>query len=218
MKPETKKELVKTLIIMTIILGGTVGGFFIFKKAMGTEMPIVVVTTPSMVPNINVGDLLFVKYVPPEDIKSGTHTDLQGDVIVYDTNGVWDHPASAPVVHRVVGKTEIDGIWYFTAQGDANGDPDPPGDPYTAPIPESKIIGVVCGRIPYIGYVKIFLSQTNLAVPLMVIVGILLVISIIHDIKHPEEDEDDNKRNDVKKSNKDGFENKPTENKFDLGV
>lgn len=218
MKPETKKELMKTIIIMGVILGGTIGGFFIFKEAMGTEMPIVVVTTPSMVPNINVGDMLFVKYVPPEDIKSGTHTDLQGDVIVYDTNGVWENPASAPVVHRVVGKTEIGGIWYFTAQGDANGDPDPPGDPDTDLIPEYKIIGVVCGRIPYIGYVKIFLSQTNLAVPLMVIVGILLVISIIHDIKHPEEDEEENKRADVKKGGEDNLGTPPSENKFDMGI
>ncbi|MBD3353766.1 MAG: signal peptidase I [Candidatus Lokiarchaeota archaeon] len=186
------KELVKTIIIFVIVIGGTFGGYYIFKAAMGTEMPIVVVVSPSMEPQIHEGDLLFVKYKDPADIQSGTHENLEGDVIIYDTHGVWDDPVEYPVVHRVVNKwyDDINDIWYFNAHGDNNNYPDPPDESsVTADIPDTKIIGVVVGRIPYIGLISMWLESTGMAVPIMVILGFILVISIVYDYTHPEEEE-----------------------------
>ena len=188
-----KKEGIKTIIIISIILVITFGGFFILKVIMNTEMPIVVVTSESMSPTIKTGDLLFVRGIPPEDIKNGTHEDKLGSIIIYDSYPFWhSDPNHDPIVHRVIGKwlNITEGKWYFKAQGDANSGPDPPHS-VDYPIPEENIIGVVVGKIPYIGYIKIWLTDTGLAVPLIVILVLLLVISIVWDITHPEKEEEE---------------------------
>lgn len=203
-KVNWKKEAVKTVGIVIIIFSATFGSYAIMKASLGTTMPMVVVTSDSMVPEIKTGDLLFVKYVDPEDIKTGTHEDHLGDVIIYDSNGVWLSPMSDPIVHRVVGKyyNEEDGKYYFTTQGDANSDTDPPGRYPKADVPEDKVIGVVIGKVRGIGHVKIWLTNTGMAGPIMVILGFLLVISIVYDITHPEEESDDDKVEKGKKGNK----------------
>ena len=62
-----------------------------------------------------------------------------------------------------------------------------------SPVPEDKITGVVLLKIPWVGNIKLFLDDSNLTVPLIVILGLALVISIVWDITHPEEDEKDEK-------------------------
>jgi signal peptidase I len=207
-----KKEGIKTISIIIIILVITFGGFFMLKVILNTQMPIVVVTSESMSPYIKTGDLLFIRGVPPESIKNGTHEDKLGDVIIYDSYLIWhSNPNYDPIVHRVIGKwlNISEGKWYFQAQGDANASPDQPHY-VDYPIPEDNIIGVVVGKIPFIGYVKIWLTDSGLAVPLIVFLAVLLVISIIWDIKHPEEEEIDQKEIEEKRD----FD---TEN-VDLGV
>ncbi|MFX1500122.1 MAG: hypothetical protein ACFFDH_04060, partial [Promethearchaeota archaeon] len=56
-------------------------------------------------------------------------------------------------------------------------------------VPENRILGVVCGRIPYLGWVKILLTDTGLLIPLLVIVSTLLIISIVWDIVGKEDDD-----------------------------
>lgn len=217
---QNKKEILKTVIILGIIFGATFGGYYIFKAAMGSDIPIVVVTSNSMEDTIFKGDLLFVKYVEPENIKNGTAEDLDGDIIIYESQGVWttEPAADAPVVHRVINKWEEDGEWYFHTQGDnrvTNPYPDPPSSPHLDPIPGDKIYGVVVGQVRYIGWIKIWLSSSGMAIPLMVILAVLLVISIAYDITHPEEEDEakqaveDGKNVDVEKFK---------EEEFDFGV
>ncbi|MFW9900640.1 MAG: signal peptidase I, partial [Candidatus Thorarchaeota archaeon] len=101
----------------------------------------------------------------------------EGDIIVFDARNLpgWINPPNDPIVHRVVDKW-YDGAWFFQTKGDANPTID------SAPVPENRILGVVAGRIPYIGWVKIFLTDSGLLIPLLVIVSALLIISIIWDI------------------------------------
>jgi len=136
-----------------------------------------------MEPTIHRGDVLFVNNVPPGEIIAGDHLARTGDVIIYETKGLWDFPISEPVVHRVINKTYSGGVWKFTTQGDANTSP----DAYL--VPEDKVYGKVVGIIPRIGEVKLFLDETNLTIPLLGFLGLLLVISIIWDYKHPEKKE-----------------------------
>jgi signal peptidase I len=139
-----------------------------------------------MEPTIYRGDVLFVKNVPSEEIAAGDHLARTGDVIVYETQGLWLVPISEPVVHRVVNETYTSGKWYFTTQGDnvlTNTNPDP------YPVPEDKVYGKVVGIIPKIGHVKLFLDDTGLAIPLLGFLAILLVISIVWDYTHPEKKE-----------------------------
>ena len=122
------------------------------------------------------GALLIVKGIPAADIRNGTVEDMNGDIIVFDAHGVWLDPPAEPIVHRVIDKKFEDGIWQFRTKGDANPSPD------MGWVPESNIYGVVIFRIPWIGWVKIFLTESGLLIPLLVIISVLLIVSIIIDV------------------------------------
>jgi signal peptidase len=147
-----------------------------------------------MEPQIHKGDLLFVMGREPENIKNGTIIDKDGDIIVFNAQGLWPYAPIEPIVHRVIEKYQIGDTWYFRTKGDANSMPD------AAPVPEGRIIGVVVGGIPYIGWVKIFLTDSGLLIPLLVIISALLIISIVRDIYKGDDDDKD-------EENKDELEN-----------
>ena len=226
-KTRQKKEMIIGAVMIAIAIFGTYGTFAILKAVYNTETPLVVVTSGSMEPVISRGDLLVIEYKVPTDIKSGTIEDKQGDIILYDSHGVWSNPIPEPVVHRVVGKyfNESDQKYYFITKGDANADTDPPdlGNRIEIPVPEDKVIGVVVRIIPEIGKVKLFLDESGSTVPLIIILGGLLVISIIWDITHPEEEEEEKSSPKLKKqreviAEKKDEEIKQSEPKIDLGI
>ena len=146
----------------------------------------VVVVSGSMEPKLHKGDLLFLRGKDAENIKNGTIEGKEGDIIVFDARGLWVNAPSDPIVHRVIDKWYVNGDgWYFKTKGDANSFPD------EGEVPESSILGVVTGRIPYIGWVKIVLTDSGLLIPLLVIVSALLIISLIWDITKKEDDEEE---------------------------
>ena len=193
-KPISYKKVIIAAVMICIAFFGSFFVYFGLQVALNTDAPIVIVVSGSMEPNISEGDLLFVMGVDPEDIKNGTAEDQNGDVIVFDARRLWAGAPEEPIVHRVVDKYLVNDTWYFSTKGDANLLPD------RAHVPESRIIGVVIGGIPYIGWVKIFLTESGLLIPLLVIVSALLVISIIWDIFQGE-DEDQKKINDKNQEN-----------------
>lgn len=181
-----KKEAVISVVLIVVVLGGTFGALALTKVVLHTDYPFVVVTSGSMEPTIYRGDILILEGKDPADIAAGTHEYLLGDIILYDTHGIWGIPIDDPVVHRVVGKSydELTDTYYFITQGDANSHADPP-------VPETHVLGVVRHIIPKVGMIKIWLSTIpGLAGILIGGLGILLVFSIIHDIRHPVEDEE----------------------------
>lgn len=191
-KKRQKRSIIIGIVILSVAFGGTFGVYYILQAAMGTEYPVVVVTSESMEPTIERGDILFIQAQDPATIVASSANQRDGDVILYETAGLWPNPVGEPVVHRVVEKyyDNATGQWMFRTQGD-NRVTNPRPDPY--PVPESHVIGVVVGRIPKLGHVKLWLSDTNLATPLIVILGALLVITIVYDILHPEEEEEKGK-------------------------
>ena len=59
-------------------------------------------------------------------------------------------------------------------------------------MPEDKIIGVVIFRIPKLGWIKIWLSETpGLSLVLILGLSILLVVSLVNDVKDSKEKEED---------------------------
>lgn len=106
--------------------------------ALGTDMPIVAVESDSMVPTFSKGDILILQ---------GTGEPKEADIIVFSVQG-----RSTPIVHRVVEKNP-DGT--FQTRGDANF-----GQlPFEKSIDISQIHGKVILIIPYLGWVKIGLSE-----------------------------------------------------------
>ncbi len=178
------KKIIIAIVMISIAFFGSFLVYFILQISLNTESPIVVVISGSMEPTIHEGDLLFVR---------GTNADQTevGDVIVFDARELWTGAPQEPIVHRVIGKYLDGDTWMFITKGDANSLQD------NAPVPESAIIGVVVGGIPYIGWIKIFLEESGLLIPLLVIISALLIISIVIDIIKGEDEEQDknNKKN-----------------------
>jgi len=175
-KPLPKKKIIIAVILITGSFLGSFLLYFFLQIGLNTKIPVVVVVSGSMTPNINKGDLLFVKGTEPSNIMTGTIEDQTGDVIVFDALGLWPLAPSEPIVHRVVDKYQIGDTWYFSTKGDANLSVDP------VDVPEDRIFGVVVGIIPFIGWVKIVLADSGLLIPLLIIISAALIISIVWDI------------------------------------
>ena len=189
-KPVSRKKIIIAVVLISVAFFGSFLIYFILQISFNTESPIVVVVSGSMEPQIHKGDLLFVMGREPENIKNGTIIDKDGDIIVFNAQGLWPYAPIEPIVHRVIEKYQIGDTWYFRTKGDANSMPD------AAPVPEGRIIGVVVGGIPYIGWVKIFLTDSGLLIPLLVIISALLIISIVRDIYKGDDDDKDEKNKD----------------------
>jgi signal peptidase I len=194
-----RKKLIISLVMISIAFFGSFFVYFILQVSLNTETPVVVVVSGSMSPHINEGDLLFVQGRDPQDIRNGSAIEQNGDVIVFNAWGLpgWPSAPRDPIVHRVIGKWLDGDTWYFQTKGDANPIQDP------VPVPENRVLGVVIGGIPFIGWVKIVLTDSGLIIPLLVIVSALLIITIIWDIikedkekkAKSEEENDENKIN-----------------------
>ena len=181
-----KRKIIVTIILLGVAFSGAFLVYFIMQIALNTKTPMVVVVSGSMEPKLHKGDLLFLRGKEAENIKNGTIEGKEGDIIVFDAHGIWPNPPPDPIVHRIVDKWYVNGDgWYFKTKGDANSLPD------EGEVPESSILGVVTGRIPYIGWVKIVLTDSGLLIPLLVIVSALLIISLIWDIIKKEDDEEE---------------------------
>ncbi|MFX0019331.1 MAG: signal peptidase I [Promethearchaeota archaeon] len=199
-KTISKKKVIIAVVMIFVAFFGSFLIYFILQVALNTETPIVVVVSGSMKPTLNEGDLLFVRGINPAEIKNGTAEDKDGDIIVFDAHGVWLSPPDEPVVHRVVNKTYSAGHWYFQTKGDNDvTNPHVDGYPFPYWVPDYKIYGVVRGRIPWIGWIKIVLADSGLLIPLLIIISVVLIISIIRDaLKEDDEKEKKRKKKELK--------------------
>lgn len=178
--------LIMILVFLVIIIN------FIDQKnnlKKGIPKPALVsaytIVSPSMVPNINVLDVIITTRVSdPSKIKVG-------DVITFNST---DYRSSGvTVTHRVkkVEKTS-DGKYLFTTKGDANNTKDATRQPF------SSIYGKVLLRLPKLGYIQYILS-TVLGWLLLIIVPTVLIIGadiikIIKTIKDDPNLKDKNKK------------------------
>ena len=193
-KSVSRKKIIIAVVMISVAFFGSFLVYFILQISFNTESPIVVVVSGSMEPQIHEGDLLFVMGKDPEDIKNGTAEDKDGDIIVFFA--YWHGAPVEPIVHRVINKYQDNGMWYFETKGDANGIPD------QGVRSEDDIIGVVVGGIPFIGWVKIFLTDSGLLIPLLVVISALLIFSIVRDFyKGDDEDEDEDIETDEHEKN-----------------
>lgn len=168
--------LIMILVFLVIIIN------FIDQKnnlKKGIPKPALVsaytIVSPSMVPNINVLDVIITTRVSdPSKIKVG-------DVITFNST---DYRSSGvTVTHRVkkVEKTS-DGKYLFTTKGDANNTEDATRQPF------SSIYGKVLLRLPKLGYIQYILSSVLGWVLLIIVPTVLIIgadiIKIIKTIKN----------------------------------
>jgi signal peptidase I len=121
-------EYFKTALAIALIIVVIIGVFVGMQLALGASVPIRVVESGSMcVPydgrcdgwshpfnqTLHVGDIIIIQKVDPATLNANYPN---SDIIVYkNPNGI------TPIVHRIVGKQEINGTLYFKTKGDGNG-------------------------------------------------------------------------------------------------
>jgi len=178
LKDILKHDYVKTAILLLIIIISVFAFWFGLKTALATEFPLAGVASGSMIPTLQVGDLIIVQGVPnANNIKAASES---GDIIVfYEPKGYKD--PNDLIVHRAINKTSKDGKLYFKTQGDANSGPD------RREVPEDYVVGkVVFFRIPLVGFIT-FLMRTPAAILVVLPPLILLVIDWIPFFKKQDE-------------------------------
>ncbi len=141
------KELLKYGATFIILLALFYGGTYIMRQTLGTENPMMVVISQSMVPNLGVGDFIFIQAITDfNDIVAGQPP--VGDVLVFLRPGFNDEY----IVHRVISKINSSEGWMFVTKGDNNAFQD------GVPVPESRVIGKVINRLPILGYFSLFIK------------------------------------------------------------
>jgi signal peptidase len=160
-----KRSIPKGVIKDIIIVGVGVLVIWIgLQAAFGTQNPFYVVASGSMIPVLEVYDVLIVQgHEPFEDIE-------KGDVIVF--NRPSDH--DRVIVHRVVSVIDDDPKTLRT-KGDAN----PASIPGTDfPITEEEYIGKVVYTLPQVGYVTQLLKPPINYVIIAIVIGVMVVKQI----------------------------------------
>jgi len=157
-----KRSISKGVIKDIIIVGVGVLVIWIgLQAAFGTQNPFYVVASGSMIPELEVYDVLIVQgHEPFEDIETG-------DIIVF--NRPSDH--DRVIVHRVISVIDDDPKTLRT-KGDAN----PASIPGTDfPITEEEYIGKVVHTLPQVGYVTQLLKPPINYVIIAIVIGVMIV-------------------------------------------
>ncbi|MEE8239384.1 MAG: signal peptidase I [Nitrososphaerales archaeon] len=150
----------RELMSLALIGLAVFGGWYAFTAFLQTPTPFFVVSSGSMIPALEVGDIILVN--------GGQRVDSLeiGEIIVFTlpTNPTGDRV----IVHRVNGIIGLDGEVGLKTKGDNN----PSIDGWT--VREREFIGKVILRIPAIGWLAIWLAP-----PLNYYAVVLIVLLIL---------------------------------------
>jgi signal peptidase len=156
-------------ILVGLVFLITYGGMAVARTVTSTDSPVMVVPSTSMVPTLNVGDIVFVKGVDPNTITVGT-------IIIFRSP-----MDSIDIIHRVIGITKQGDELYFETKGDHN----PVADPWRPGVPAENVKGVLVGKIPYIGYVTLALSGPVGYVVIAFLIFLMIVFEYYDSRKKP---------------------------------
>lgn len=157
-KKSISKGILKDIIIVAI---GVIAIWVGLQVAFGTQNPFYVVASGSMIPVLQVYDVLIVQgHEPFEDIQVG-------DIIVFNRPSGHDRV----IVHRVAAIID-DEPKTIRTKGDAN----PASIPGTDfPITKEEYIGKVAYVIPQVGYVTQLLKPPINYIIIVIVIGIMVV-------------------------------------------
>jgi len=138
----------------------------VLGQALSTDMPVVAVESNSMVPTFYQGDILIIQGTAnPDNYRNMLAI---GDIIVFSVEG-----RDVPIVHRI---KAINPDGSFQTQGDAN----TAQHPFEKRIEPGQIHGKVLMTVPYLGWVKIGITEYLLPfllknVILIVVMGVTVM-------------------------------------------
>ena len=152
------KGVIKDILIVVV---GVLIIWLGLQIAFGTQNPFYVVASGSMIPVLQVYDVIIIQgHVPFEEIEIG-------NIIVF--NRPSDH--DRVIVHRVISITD-DNPKTIRTQGDANNASIPGTD---FPITEEEYIGKVEYTLPQVGYVTQLLKPPTNYIIIVIVVGVMII-------------------------------------------
>jgi len=177
----SKSSYWKAAILGVFILISVLAFWFGLGLVLRTNSPLMPVGSTGMEPNLNFGDLILIQGVT--NASEINALPLNGDIIVFRKPS----EPSTIVIRRAVDKTFNYGVWYFQTQADLNESPDPwgsgqnPEDTWGDGFFHQKfLIGKVVGKIPYLGYLPLYVTELvrNPAAMFLLVALVFLVILI----------------------------------------
>ncbi|WP_160047000.1 signal peptidase I [Natrialba sp. INN-245] len=120
-----------------------------------------IVTSDSMSPTLEAGDVVVTRAVPADQIESG-------DIVTVHDGSDDD---TGYVTHRVVDVREVEGERALELQGDANEEPD------EGLVPDEYVTGTLHLHVPYLGHVLLFARSGPGLFTLVIAPGLLLLAS-----------------------------------------
>ena len=198
-----RRKLLNALVLFAVVAIGFLGSWFASKAILNTEYPILPVSSGNMCvfqsncdglmhpfePTLHVGDLVIVQGVDARDVRFAYPN---SDILVFHFPKSDSYDSGGLAITRVVAKEEKSGIVYFRTKGDGVGLhtwPDIPSvsecdrwydyrENYTwnDMISEKLLVGKVVFRIPWIGYIALFVQNPS---GIFIVVMIIIIIVLI---------------------------------------
>jgi signal peptidase I len=180
-----KNEYFRTAVVIVVIVIVVFGFWFGAQTILGTSYPALAVASGSMylpqgvkcdgwshpfARTLQTGDLIIIQGVKPENIYANPGN---GDILVFTyadpTTG-----ESTLIVHRAIKKTvDQKGEIEFITQGDNNYGPGP-----GSPTPAADIIGKVILRVPWFGWLALFMRDSSAVYVIAVIIVLLIIVEL----------------------------------------
>jgi len=162
-RKSVSKGVMKDIIIVVV---GVLAIWIGLQVVFGTQNPFYVVSSGSMVPELEVYDVLVVQGNDPFEKV------VVGDIIVFDRPS--DH--DRVIVHRVVEIIDDDPFTVKT-RGDAN-----PGSISGTdyPITEEEYLGTVAYVVPQVGFITQILTPPTNYIIIAIIVGIMILKQFVN--------------------------------------
>jgi signal peptidase I len=191
-----KNEYFKTVVAIVLIVAIVLGFLFGLQFALHTSYPALTVESGSMsIPydaqdsfwlsiahpfdrTLSIGDIIIVQGVNPKDLNINYP---YSDIIVFHSPDDYN----MLIVHRIIGTEVVNGVTYFQTKGDGNGNSWPqtptsgqdPWDFNNPPgVPQSMVVGRVVMRIPWLGWVTLFMRDNSWGLPVIIAIIMLLII------------------------------------------
>ncbi len=162
-----RKNLIKAITYIAILIAIMSIIWLLPRVALGTSTPFFSVSSESMIPTLNVGDYIVIKYEPFNELKVG-------DIIVF-------HSPINPndiIVHRINDTKIYIGQEVLITKGDNNLYPDP------WYVEQEHYIGKYTGfKIPYLGYLALLFPFPVNYIFIIIVILIIFLIEFLPEKK-----------------------------------
>ena len=168
------RSVIVLAVVAIVLLSGPTVFMFVMQSALDTSYPFETVRTGSMVPTLNVGDLIVVQGIPASEVRNS-------DIIVFHSPPDY----STLIVHRVIGIEIYQNQTYFSTKGDHNSVSDP-----WNPFPATNLVGKVIASYPGVGWFFITLDYIRpLLWVALIITAIITLLLFVRDNQKPKRGE-----------------------------